>query len=139
METVDFRRSDAPYPPPAGFSSEPSGGALSWGRWAAAAAWAALLLYLGSRPGDDLPSGPPGFDKFAHLAFYGVLGVLVAHASRRWPPALLAGLLIGAADEWIQSSLASRTADALDLVADVAGAAIGGLICVRTRRAAGRS
>ncbi len=67
--------------------------------WGPVVAWGALLIFLGSRPGDGLPSPPEGFDKLAHLGFYGVLGLLVARATGRWLPASLAGLLLGGLDE----------------------------------------
>ena len=107
-------------------------------RWLAVAAWVALLLWLGTRAPGRLPSPGQGWDKVAHAAFYGVLGVLVAHASRSLPAALLAGLAVGALDEWLQAGV-GRDADLLDLAADVAGAALGGWLCLRTARARRRS
>lgn len=110
-----------------------------WARWIPALAWAALLLWLGTRTSDTLPSGPPGLDKLAHMALYGVLGLLVAHASGSVPWAVAAALLVGLADEWLQSGTAGRTADWLDLVADVAGALLAGWALIRTRRRRRRS
>jgi VanZ family protein len=108
-------------------------------RWIPALGWAALLLWLGTRTSDALPSGPPGLDKLAHAAFYGVLGLLVARASGSVAAAAGAALLVGLLDEWLQSSTAGRTADWLDLAADVAGAWLGGWVLIRTRRWRGRS
>ncbi|HEX5138701.1 MAG TPA: VanZ family protein [Planctomycetota bacterium] len=99
--------------------------------------WAGLLLFLGSRPADDLPKSPllelPGADKILHLVFYGVLGALVARAAapgRRRAALLgaLAGLLCGMLDEWVQGHVPGRTRSWADLLADVAGALSGGFL-----------
>ncbi len=108
-------------------------------RWAPPVGWTGLLLFLGTRPSDGLPSGPEGLDKLAHLAFYAVLGALVARAGARVQVCILAGLLVGAADELLQSGIASRTADWFDLLADVVGAGLGGWVYLRTTRAQTRS
>lgn len=103
-----------------------------------ALAWAALLLFLGSRPGDSLPKLPvlawPGADKVLHALFYGVLGALTARgvATRAPRRALvagaLAGLVCGMLDEWVQGHVPGRTRSWADLLADVTGAALGGLL-----------
>jgi len=103
-----------------------------------AALWAALLLFVGSRPGASLPGGPllglPGADKLLHAVGYGVLGALAARASspRAAGRALLLGALIGLAwgmlDEWVQGRVPGRTRSWADLLADTAGAACGGLL-----------
>lgn len=108
-------------------------------RWAPPGIWAGFLLFLGTRPGDRLPAGPAGFDKLAHVAFYAVLGALTARASRRWAVGLLAGLIVGTLDEWLQSGTTGRAADALDVVADVVGAGLGGWVYLRTSRSYDRS
>jgi len=100
--------------------------------------WAALLLFLGSRPGDSLPRPAllewPGSDKVLHALVYSVLGVLVARAggARASRRALLlgalAGLICGMLDEWVQGHVPGRTRSWADLLADTAGAAIGGLL-----------
>ncbi|MFQ5844971.1 MAG: VanZ family protein [Planctomycetota bacterium] len=114
------------------------------GRWAPPAAWAALLLVLGSRPGDALPGAwiPDweGVDKAGHLLLYGVLGYLAARATgaRRPAAALAAGcgaaLLVGVVDEWMQAGVSGRTGELADLVADLAGGAGGGWLRARRRR-----
>jgi len=100
-------------------------------RWLAPLSWAALLIWLGRSPPSALPEGPAGFDKLLHAGAYGVLGLLAAWAARRGALAgALAALLVGGLDEWSQSAVAGRHADLLDLAADVAGGALGGL-CAR--------
>lgn len=103
-----------------------------------ALAWAGLLLFLGSRPGEDLPKSPllelPGADKVLHAVFYGVLGALAARAAapagRRRAAILgaLAGLVCGMLDEWVQGHVPGRTRSWADLLADVAGASCGGFL-----------
>jgi len=103
-----------------------------------ALAWAGLLLFLGSRPGDALPESPlldlPGADKILHAAVYGTLGALVARSAaasgRRRAVFLgaLAGLVCGMLDEWVQGHVPGRTRSWADLLADTAGAAFGALV-----------
>jgi len=119
--------------------------AAAW-RWGPALAWAALILFLGTRPAADLPlPAIPGFDKLAHAAVYGVLGFLVVRAVEAASPwrALAWGAAIGLSwgfmDEWAQTATPSRTAELGDLLADVAGAAAGGWVAFRTSVAGSRS
>jgi len=102
-----------------------------------AVAWAGLLLFLGSRPGEDLPKSPllelPGADKVLHFCFYGVLGALAARAAPRAGRravllGALAGLLCGMLDERVQGHVPGRTQSWADLLADVAGALAGGFL-----------
>ena len=100
-----------------------------------AAAWAGLLLWLGTRPGAGLPAALPGADKIAHVACYGVLGFLLARAigtRAAWVWAGLAGVAWGALDEWLQASVPGRSSDLLDVLADAIGAFAGGWIALRT-------
>lgn len=115
-------------------------------RWGPALAWAALILFLGTRPVADLRlPAIPGLDKVAHAGAYGVLGFLVVRAlgaagARRsllWGAAI--GLVWGILDEWTQAAIPGRTAEIGDLLADVAGAAAGGWIAFRTGAARSRS
>jgi VanZ family protein len=104
-----------------------------------ALAWAALLLFLGSRPGDSIPESPlldlPGADKVLHAAVYGVLGALVARAAGAAAPrrravllGALAGLICGMLDEWVQGHVPGRTRSWADLLADTAGAMSGAFL-----------
>src|SRR5690606_25246969 len=82
---------------------------------------------------DDFPLR----DKGAHFLEYGLLGLLVAHAVRRtWPRhhpartlalAVVVTVLFGLLDEIHQAFVPGRSSDALDLVADGAGALVGAL------------
>ncbi len=92
--------------------------------WGAAAAWAALIFWLSSRPSIPAPA-IPGLDKVAHLAAYAVLGFLLARAAPGSLAAVALGLLYGASDEIHQTYVPGRTADPLDWVADAAGVLLG--------------
>lgn len=112
--------------------------------WLPAAAWAATLFWLSSRP--TLP-GPeiPYFDKVAHFGAYALLGALLAWgADRSRAPlavAVVLGLLYGASDEIHQMYVPGRSPDALDWAADAAGVATACFLYTRwrSRRAAARS
>jgi VanZ family protein len=77
----------------------------------------------------------PFRDKGLHFVEYGALGFLVAHAAfRTWPRhhplrtaslAVLVAVLWGLLDEIHQAFVPGRSSDALDLVADGAGAVVG--------------
>ncbi len=116
-------------------------------RWAPSVVWGTLILIATSVPGAALPTVRvfPGFDKIVHASMYGVLGALVVRAmawreqrtregrtlgarrlgARTLGLSLGAIALLAAADEWHQRWIPGRSADALDFVADVAGATIG--------------
>jgi len=113
-------------------------------RWLAflpAAAWSALLLYIGRR---DFGTGPESWwmppDKLLHFVLYGVLGALLGsgwHAAGRRPsPALIvaAGALAGLYDEWYQQFVPTRSSDALDWIADGLGILAGFLLIAALQR-----
>ena len=112
--------------------------------WLPAAAWAATIYWLSSRP--TLP-GPevPYFDKVAHFGAYAVLGALLAFAADRsrvpLAVAVVLGLLYGASDEIHQMYVPGRSPDVLDWAADAAGVAAACFLYSRwrSRRAAARS
>jgi len=119
--------------------------------WLPAAAWACLLLLLGSLPGDRLPRGGfldlPHVDKAAHVGLYAVLGLLAAGPVRaaRAAPLLLAGVsacaLVGGADEARQGAVPGRRPSRADLAADLLGGALGATLLagLRTARRRARS
>jgi VanZ family protein len=106
--------------------------------------WGAFLLMLGGR--SDVPAVETELplDKAAHFVLYGVLGWLAGHGWVRarkpawyWP--LTVVLAVGALDEVHQRSVAGRSSDVLDWVADVAGAGVGYALCLRRSGLLGRS
>ena len=91
------------------------------------------IFYLSSQTGDSLTLPPiPEIDKFAHLLAYGTLAATVFFASseefRRSRPVLAAVIVIvfctiyGISDEYHQSFVPERSVEALDVLADCAGA-----------------
>jgi VanZ family protein len=97
--------------------------------WFATAAYAALILFVGSRPNLQSPITFPMWDKLAHLGEYGLFGLLgymaYARAGRpilgRMAAVALAGACVGIADETIQRHIPGRQSSIWDLAADVAG------------------
>lgn len=106
--------------------------------------WLPPLLYVtiifvaSAQPNLHAPLGFRFGDKLLHVAEYLVFGLLLARALRaqlRVRRPLLAAamalglvLLIGAADESLQSFIPGRECSALDLAADVVGGAIAQLV-----------
>jgi VanZ family protein len=107
-----------------------------------------LLIFLQSAfpTPEKLPDiGIPGMDKLAHLLIYMILGLFFARAYAvslpqilpvRWVFLLawLSTALYGASDEVHQAFVAARSADAVDWLADAAGAALGAALYLRCRR-----
>jgi len=105
-------------------------------------AWAPAFLYMAliwvmsslSHPSFPVDSFPLA-DKGVHFVEYGVLGLLVAYATRRSFPgrhalrlaavAMLVATGWGALDELHQAFVPARSADALDVLADAIGASAG--------------
>lgn len=104
-----------------------------FGLWAPVAVYMALI-FVGSSISQPPQVGPAVSDKVLHLVAYAGLGVLLVRAlSRGWTRpvttglamrAVLIGALYGASDEFHQSFVPERNVEALDIVADAAGAAV---------------
>jgi VanZ family protein len=122
-------------------------------RRGAVALWLPPILYLVaifvlSSDSTPLLSPPsfPGGDKVMHFSAYAGLGLLLCRAfagSGLSPGAALAlsvitACLYGASDEWHQSFVPHRMADAIDWLADTLGAATGSTIYVRLLALRGR-
>jgi VanZ family protein len=106
-------------------------GVRGWQRWLAPLAVLIGILFATSMPAP--PPMPHGRDKIVHLLAYAALGAAVAWAaeSGTWQRALRWIALvsvIGAADEWHQHFIPSRSMDVRDWAADTAGAAGGVLL-----------
>ncbi len=105
--------------------------------------WAPIPVYLGliflASSISRLPFKLPvvWMDKVIHFAEYAVLAVLVARAIRSlaWPKkwwatwlvTIAAVVIIGSLDELYQGTVAGRDSSVFDLLADVAGGALGSL------------
>jgi UDP-N-acetylmuramyl pentapeptide phosphotransferase/UDP-N-acetylglucosamine-1-phosphate transferase len=105
-------------------------------RWAAAAAWMAVIFVLSAQSNlPNLMPGLPGLEEIAgHLSVYALLAALLWWALRgagiRYPAAwaLVAAVLYGAADEFHQSFVPGRTMTVNDLLVDLIGAGLALLI-----------
>lgn len=96
------------------------------------------LFYGGAQP-YAVGLIPPPWDKFAHLAVFAVLAAATGYASglrgaRMWWLGFALAVLVGAADEWHQSTLPGRAAGWDDLAADAIGAALGATALLRWRQ-----
>lgn len=103
--------------------------------WAAVISWAIAIFVLSHQPGDPDEGGGRlrfGIEKAAHLFVYAVLAVGVANAlttsgmrARRfwWTFVLCAGYAVS--DELHQFFVPGRSASALDIFIDMAGATAG--------------
>jgi VanZ family protein len=96
--------------------------------WLPPLLWATLIFVLSSRPSlGQSPFG--GADKLAHLALYGVLGLLLARTGSLTGTSTLVllagGLVYAASDEVHQAWVPGRTPDVMDWIADAAGLVAG--------------
>lgn len=96
--------------------------------------WMTTIYYLSSHPMPEVDLGFSAQDKVVHLVGYGLLGALLlgampwrerGYSLRQVGLAILLASLYGLLDEWHQSFVPGRHSDALDLVADFVGAALG--------------
>jgi len=124
--------------------TRPSSRRRRWA-WLAVALWVVALFALSSL---RLGGGSLDFwwrfthdDKLVHAALYAVLGGLLRLASGRARAAVAGAGLVGVLDEWwVQARVPGRQPDPVDLLADVAGAALGAWVVGRlARRRRGRA
>ena len=114
-------------------------------RWVPPIVWAATILLINSIPSSALGGVTsysfPGADKIVHASFYALLGWLGARAAGKedlnfaaavWTIAAIS--IFGAVDEWHQQFVPGRSTDAVDWLADTAGAATGILAFVWRQR-----
>lgn len=107
--------------------------------WLPVLAYMGLIWFLSSRPLTLPLVWFPHRDKLVHLVEYAMLGALAARAIHGSMQITLRAALVwafalsvcwGALDELHQAFVPRRSADVLDLAADVAGALLG-VICYR--------
>ncbi len=109
-----------------------------------AVAYAALILFVSSRPASSLPeTGVAYGDKVLHVAEYSVYGLLLLLPVRglRWRGrfvALAVGLAYAAFDEWFQTTIPGRTGDVTDWAADAAGLGLAVILAAAWVRTRGR-
>ena len=108
-----------------------------------AVAYAAVLLYFGTRAGGPEILSRGHLDKVAHFSAYAGLGALLAwgwlKAGRRPAAGVLvaAALAQGMAEELLQTRIPGRYGDPLDWLADAAGAITGFMVAARAIAQAG--
>jgi hypothetical protein len=110
--------------------------------WLPAIALCAIIFWQSSYATPDILPKWPYQDKAFHGGVYGLLAALWVrafstvrgfHGRRRlllWTGIVLA-TLYGLSDEWHQSFVPARTADAADLLADFCGSVVGSWLYVR--------
>jgi len=109
--------------------------------WLPVVAWCALIFAQSAFATPDIGPSWPYFDKMAHTAIYGLLGLLLCRALntldgwRARPFRLLAAAtaltaLYGLSDEWHQSFVPDRYAEAADVLADLLGGLLGSEVCL---------
>lgn len=96
--------------------------------------WAGFIFYLSSIPGRELVAPFPYFDKCVHAFVYSVLAFFTVRAlacriGRVNRTVMLMAIFIaglyGASDEFHQLFVPGRSPDAMDVLADLCGAALG--------------
>lgn len=110
--------------------------------WLPVIVYCTAIFVQSSYPSPDTIPSFAYSDKLMHFVAYGILGVLICRAANtvgRWRHSwgtlicigVVAATLYGASDEWHQSFVAGRSAEATDLIADFAGSVAGSLTYVR--------
>lgn len=101
------------------------------------ALWYAGILALSSLPAATFEPIPwvSGLSYLAHAVLYGVLGAALWWALRPLPRVVIVvavvGLCLGAADEWLQSTVPGRDASLLDLLVDITAATLAATVLRR--------
>ncbi len=111
------------------------------GLWLPPAVYAAVIFWLSGRPVADEVALLPDWlhsDKLQHgLAYAGLAALLVramagghwrGMTTRRTMVAVALAIVYGVSDEWHQSFVPERSADAADVLADAIGASVGGAV-----------
>lgn len=102
--------------------------------WLPVFAYILLLLFLSSRPSDQIPSLFPHSDKIGHFLMYFVFSIVLSRwlfsawqipLNRCRVLALILCAAYGVCDELFQSLTPSRDVSALDWIFDVLGASLG--------------
>jgi len=104
--------------------------------------YAALIFFMSSIPGYELPDLPFwSFDKIVHAVEFGLLGILLYRAFRYPKPSarpylftILTGIPYAALDELHQLFVPGRNCDAVDFLMDVLGLIVFAGISARLHR-----
>jgi len=108
------------------------------GLWLPVAVCMGLIFYASSKPGSDIPLLFPFQDVLFHGIIYGTLALLFARAMKKNCPEFVFGELFlvtvlfagfyGVSDEFHQIFVPGRDCSTIDLLIDLAGSCLGGLI-----------
>jgi len=134
-----------PMRPETGKLAEVDSRRLLIGYWLPVGLWCAIIFVQSAFATPDIGPRWPHVDKVAHAGVYVVLSVLFCRAfntladwrGRPWRLIVTGAVLTslyGALDEWHQSFVAVRTADGMDLLADVIGGFLGACLYVAVGR-----
>ena len=118
---------------------------LFMGFWLPVILYVTTIFTLSAQPHLKVPLSFPASDKVLHVGEYLVLGLLLVRALRAtlrvrrplFAAMMVIGLVVvvGAADETLQSFIPGRQCDVFDLLADVAGGAVAQAVYVMFVRA----
>ena len=111
----------------------PAGGGLSRGAFAAAVLVSLIVLFA---PAGDVPAALPGVDKVVHLVLFGVLALTGRWAGVRLRAlAVLLAAYAGVSEVLQAVTPLDRSGSIADLLADLAGVAVGVVAWSVLRRA----
>ncbi|WP_054032619.1 VanZ family protein [Desulfatitalea tepidiphila] len=138
-------RSPRSLPSTSGRPPEVGSGRRFIGYWLPVGLWCAIIFVQSAFATPDIGPRWPHVDKVAHVGVYVVLSILFCRAfntlaawrGRSWRLIVTGAALTslyGALDEWHQSFVAVRTADGMDLLADVIGGVLGACLYVAVGR-----
>ena len=138
-------RSPRSLPSTSGGPPEVRSGRRLIGYWLPVGLWCAIIFVQSAFATPDIGPRWPHVDKVAHVGVYAVLSILFCRAFNTLPAwrgrmwrLIVTGVVLtslyGALDEWHQSFVAVRTADGMDLLADVIGGLLGACLYVGVGR-----
>lgn len=109
--------------------------------WFPVLIYSGIIFYASSIPNVSTPLPEIAFDKILHILVYMPFGILLGRAVRNSYPLISTWILIllifgitlfyGMSDEFHQSLVVGRSANVLDLTADVLGGVLGGYLYCR--------
>ncbi len=113
--------------------------------WLPVIAWCAIIFAQSAFATPDIGPPWPFFDKMAHTGIYALLGLLLCRALNTldgWQArtfklvvtATLLTALYGLSDEWHQSFVPARYAEAADVLADLLGGLLGSGLYLLVRK-----
>ncbi len=113
--------------------------------WLPVGVWCGVIFMQSAFPSPESVPRFPFSDKLLHMLAYGLLAFLICRAVftfERWQLSgarlfwigVISASLYGLSDEWHQSFVAGRTAEAADFLADFVGSAFGSAVYSAVRR-----